>query len=34
MSETLKAINEDGCNVIGYTFWSLLDSFEWDLGYT
>jgi beta-glucosidase/6-phospho-beta-glucosidase/beta-galactosidase len=34
MSEMLKAIYEDGCSVIAYTFWSLLDSFEWDLGYT
>jgi lactase-phlorizin hydrolase len=34
MSEMLKAINEDGCNVKAYTFWSLLDSFEWDSGYT
>jgi len=34
MSEMLKAVNEDGCNVKAYTFWSLLDSFEWDFGYT
>jgi beta-glucosidase/6-phospho-beta-glucosidase/beta-galactosidase len=34
MSEMLKAVNEDGCNVTAYTFWSLLDSFEWDMGYT
>lgn len=29
-----KAINKDNCNVIGWTAWSLLDSFEWDRGYT
>ncbi|ERL92407.1 myrosinase 1 [Dendroctonus ponderosae] len=30
----LKAIHIDGANVFGYTYWSLLNSYEWSSGYT
>ena len=34
LTAVLDAVNLDKCRVTGYTYWSLIDNFEWMGGYT
>ena len=34
VSAVLDAVRLDKCNVAGYTYWSLIDNFEWMGGYS
>lgn len=33
LTQLLAAIREDGCHVVGFTAWSIVDNFEWLQGY-
>lgn len=34
LSQVVNSVTKDEVNVTGYTFWSFLDNFEWNKGYT
>lgn len=34
LRELLIAIKRDGCNVEGYSIWTILDNYQWCYGYT
>uniref|UniRef100_A0A8D8CGY5 Myrosinase 1 n=1 Tax=Culex pipiens TaxID=7175 RepID=A0A8D8CGY5_CULPI len=34
LTQLLAAIREDGCHVVGFTAWSIVDNFEWLQGYS
>lgn len=34
LQAVLDARLKDNCHVTGYTHWSVIDNFEWNLGYT